>query len=45
LQLGGKLNPVTGERSTDSLELRHPELTFSPIYTYSSKDGKFEEID
>ena len=45
IQLGGKLDPVTGERSTDSLEIRHPELVFSPIYTYASKEGKFEEID
>lgn len=51
IQLGGKLNPITGERTVDtssgkssftvqksrkSLMLNHPELVFSPIYTYAS---------
>lgn len=45
LQLGGKLNPITGDYSKDSLELRHPELVFSQIYTYANKNNKFEEID
>lgn len=45
LQLGGRLNPITGERSRDSLELRHPELVFSPIYTYASDPEWFENHD
>lgn len=45
LQLGGKLNPVTGERSRDSLKLRHPELVFSPVYTFADKDKNFDAID
>ena len=59
IQLGGKLNPITGksvfdekadksvtqvERARDTLQLRHPELVFSPIYTYASKSLNFEEI-
>ena len=54
IQLGGKLNPITGERTVDtstgetsfaiqrsrkSLMLNHPELVFSPIYTYASNDN------
>ena len=45
LQLGGKLNPITGERSRDSLQLRHPELVFSPIYTYAKDPRAFESMD
>lgn len=45
LQLGGKLNPITGERSRDSLELRHPELVFSPVYTYAKDPRMFESMD
>jgi hypothetical protein len=60
LQLGGKLNPITGEsvynrrihrsetvieRSRDSLKLRHPELVFSPIYTYAKDPRLFESSD
>ena len=59
IQLGGKLNPITGkssydvnrrrsetqiDRARDTLQLRHPELVFSPIYTYASKTLNFEEI-
>ena len=59
IQLGGKLNPITGqsvydsvqqksitqiERARDTLQLRHPELVFSPIYTYASNDHVFTEI-
>ena len=59
IQLGGKLNPITGksfydakkdksktkiDRARDTLQLRHPELVFSPIYTYASKSLNFEEI-
>jgi hypothetical protein len=54
IQLGGKLNPITGDRTVDtssgkssftiqksrkSLMLNHPELVFSPIYTYASDDN------
>lgn len=45
IQLGGKLNPVTGKYSKDNLMLRHPEMVFSPIYTYASNKNAFEEID
>lgn len=45
LQLGGKLNPITGERSNDSLQLRHPELVFSSIYTYAKDPRIFETMD
>lgn len=45
LQLGGKLNPITGERSRDSLQLRHPELVFSPVYTYAKDPRAFESMD
>ena len=43
IQLGGKINPITGERSRDSLQKRHPELTFSPIYTYATDPDWFEK--
>ena len=45
IQLGGKLDPVTGKHSRDNLMLRHPEMVFSPIYTYASHKNAFEEID
>ena len=45
LQLGGKLNPITGERSNDNLKLRHPELVFSPVYTFASDPSVFDKID
>ena len=45
IQLGGKLDPVTGKHSRDNLMLRHPEMVFSPIYTYASNKNAFEEID
>ena len=45
LQLGGKLNPITGDRSRDTLQLRHPELVFSPIYTYATDPRAFESMD
>lgn len=45
LQLGGKLNPITGERSRDNLQLRHPELVFSSIYTYAKDPRAFETMD
>ena len=45
VQLGGKLDPVTGKHSRDNLMLRHPEMVFSPIYTYASNKNAFEEID
>ncbi len=45
IQLGGKLDPVTGKHSKDNLMLRHPEMVFSPIYTYASNKNAFEEID
>lgn len=45
IQLGGKINPVTGERSRDSLQKRHPELIFSPIYTYATDPDWFEKQD
>lgn len=45
IQLGGKLDPVTGKHSKDNLMLRHPEMVFSPIYTYASHKNVFEEID
>ena len=45
IQLGGKLDPVTGKRSKDNLMLRHQEMVFSPIYTYASHKNAFEEID
>ena len=45
IQLGGKLNPITGERSRDNLQLRHPELVFSSIYTYAKDPRAFETMD
>lgn len=45
LQLGGKLDPITGERSRDNLQLRHPELIFSSIYTYAKDPRAFETMD
>ena len=45
IQLGGKLNPITGERSRDSLKKRHPELRFSPIYTYATDPEWFDSQD
>lgn len=45
IQLGGKLDPITGERSRDNLMLRHPELVFSEIYTFAGEKGVFEQLD
>ena len=45
LQFGGKINAVTGEKSCDNLQLRHPELVFSPIYTYAKDPRVFETMD
>ena len=47
IQLGGRLNPATGTptRSRDNLQLRHPELVFSPIYTYAQDPRVFESMD
>lgn len=47
IQLGGHLNPSTGTptRSRDNLRLRHPELVFSPIYTYAQDPRAFESMD
>lgn len=45
IQLGGKLDPITGERSRDNLILRHPELVFSEIYTFAGEKGVFEQLD
>lgn len=45
IQLGGKLDPVSGHRSKDNLMLRHPEMVFSPIYTYATDAQVFEGLD
>ena len=45
IQLGGKLDPVSGHRSKDNLMLRHPEMVFSPIYTYATDAKVFEGLD
>lgn len=45
IQLGGKLDPVSGHRSKDNLMLRHPEMVFSPIYTYATDARVFEGLD
>lgn len=45
IQLGGLYNPVTQKRADYSLMLNHPELVFSPVYTYASKKALLEKVD
>lgn len=43
--MGGFYSPITEQRSDNNLMLNHPELNFSPIYTYASDKALIEKLD